>query len=282
VSTEDSVPTLASLADSLWNGQESRPKLPPLLKPGKQRPPIFMAHGIGDTILQIFGLASCLEISNPVYGLQSQGIDGRDKPLTRIEEMAEFHIASIRRLQPEGPYFLVGYSLGGLIVLEMAQRLREMREPIGLLMMLDSYPAARHLALGQRILLTWRALRSHAEEIIRPARPGQESEAGFSTESEAVPFDSAKLRLVEQVKAGEYRAWQNYRPHFYRGSVKFVRASIRSSFATDPAASWRNLTGKFEVESVPGNHFEMLSTRKENVAAAITRGVKEGLAQLSQ
>ena len=60
---------------------------------------------------------------------------------------------AIGKLQPRGPYVLVGYSLGGLVVLEMAQRLSANGEKVALLAMLDAYPQFRYLSLGQRLRL---------------------------------------------------------------------------------------------------------------------------------
>ena len=70
--------------------------------------------------------------------------------------MAEFHLNAIREVQPDGPYALMGYSLGGLVALEMAQHLSKDGEKVALLAMLDAYPHMRHLSLGQRMRLTAR------------------------------------------------------------------------------------------------------------------------------
>ena len=52
--------------------------------------------------------------------------------------MAAHYLKEIRRVQPEGPYHFLGYSFGGIVVLEMAHQLRAVGETVGLLGMLDT------------------------------------------------------------------------------------------------------------------------------------------------
>ena len=146
-------PTIAALAALLE--QPTTPRFPTLvlLKPGAEKPPVFVAHGLGGSVMDFFQPVKHIETDHPIYGMQARGIDGLDEPLARIEDMAEFYLHAIRSLQPRGPYVLAGYSLGGLVVLEMAQRLSANGEKVALLAMLDAYPHIRYLSLGQRARL---------------------------------------------------------------------------------------------------------------------------------
>jgi amino acid adenylation domain-containing protein len=88
-------------------------------------------------------LARYLGADQPFYLLQSHGVDGRRAPET-VEEMAAESLAEIRSIQPKGPYFLAGYSFGGLVIFEVAQRLRQQGETIALLTLIDpSLPNVR-------------------------------------------------------------------------------------------------------------------------------------------
>jgi thioesterase domain-containing protein len=89
-------------------------------------------------VLGLFQLVEKLESAHPIYGMQAGGIDGVDEPLRSVEAMAQFHLEAIKQLQPHGPYFLIGYSLGGLVVLEIAQRLSAGGEKIALLALVES------------------------------------------------------------------------------------------------------------------------------------------------
>src|SRR5947208_4078634 len=155
-------PTIVALADLLE--QPTTPRLPPLilLKPGAQAPPIFITHGLGGSVMDFFQVVKHMQVSHPIHGLQAKGIDGVDEPFDRIEDMAQFYLDAVMQLQPHGPYALIGYSLGGLVTLEMAQRLCESGENVALLAMLDTYPNIRYLSPGQRLRLTARVARRHA------------------------------------------------------------------------------------------------------------------------
>src|SRR5271155_692725 len=126
-------PTIGALAALLE--QSLSPRLPSLvqLRPGTSDTPVFIAHGLGGSAMEFFQLVKHIDSPHPIYGMQARGTDGLDEPLDRIEDMAQFHLDAIRELQPNGPYFLVGYSLGGLVTLEMARLLSETQESVALL-----------------------------------------------------------------------------------------------------------------------------------------------------
>jgi len=74
-------------------------------------------------VLLYRSLSQHLGSDQPVYGLQAKGLNGDEPPHTRIEDMAAHYIKEIRKVQTEGPYFLAGYCLGGILAFEMAQQL---------------------------------------------------------------------------------------------------------------------------------------------------------------
>jgi thioesterase domain-containing protein len=54
--------------------------------------------------------------------------------------MAEDYLSFIRRIQPHGPYNLLGWSFGGLVAHVIATQLQSLGEEVALLALLDSYP----------------------------------------------------------------------------------------------------------------------------------------------
>jgi thioesterase domain-containing protein len=76
----------------------------------------------------------------PFYGLQAVGLDGKVPRHTSIEQMAEHYMREVRAFQPQGPYYLAGYSMGGLIAFEMAQQLWRFGERVAFLGLLDTFP----------------------------------------------------------------------------------------------------------------------------------------------
>jgi surfactin synthase thioesterase subunit/acyl carrier protein len=254
-------PTIAALAALLE--QPATPRFPALvlLRPGAKEPPVFIAHGLGGSVIDFFQPVRHIETDHPIYGLQARGIDGLDEPLERIEDMAEFYLHAIKELQPRGPYVFVGYSLGGLVALEMAQRLLANGEKVALLAMLDAYPHIRYLSLGQRLRL-----------IARQARRGLFSLGNLSGRAPYQPPAGVSLTpAMQRVRDSAYLALTRYLPRFYPGKIKFVRAEVSSAFPDDAAAVWANLTDKFEVETVPGDHLGMIATHYEELASVLSR-----------
>jgi acyl carrier protein len=109
------------------------------IQPGGSRPPLFCAHGQSGNLLVYRSLAQYLGSDQPVYGLQPQGLDGKRPPLACIEDMATDYVKAILAIQAQGPYFLVGYCMGGTIALEIAQQLRKQGHSVGLLAFLETY-----------------------------------------------------------------------------------------------------------------------------------------------
>ncbi len=170
-------PTIAALAELIE--QPSTPRVPPIvrLKDGCE-PPIFIAHGLGGSVIDFYQVVKYIETPRAIYGLQAKGIDGVEEPFDRIEDMARFSLDAVRELQPHGPYFMVGFSLGGLVMLEMAQQLVAQGEKVALLAMLDSYPHASRLSREQRAapldaanVATDRATRCASTAVARSEAP---------------------------------------------------------------------------------------------------------------
>src|SRR5262249_36260326 len=82
-------------------------------------PPLFLVHPGGGDVVCYLELARCLGSDQPVYGLRAPGFYGERAPYTRIEEMAAHYLEALKTVQPEGPYLLGGWSLGGTIAYEM-------------------------------------------------------------------------------------------------------------------------------------------------------------------
>src|SRR5205807_4621015 len=116
-------PTVAQLAGILK--KENAPSWSSLvsIQTLGSRLPFFCVHAVGGNVLEYYDLARHLGSDQPFYGLQSQGLDGKQAPLTRIEEMAAYYIKEIRKVQPEGPYAVGGRSFGGIVAFEMACQL---------------------------------------------------------------------------------------------------------------------------------------------------------------
>jgi thioesterase domain-containing protein len=206
----------------------------------------------------------------PFYGLQSRGLDGSEAPLTRLESIASAFVEEIREVQPEGPYYLAGMCMGGVVAYEMAQQLRTAGQEVGLLVMLETWPPVgtwgRLLRPGARLLTVLRLIRSrlrlYGETLTR--LKGRQR----------IKFLLGRVRMVGQMVAqrdvfrgdrsefyqdvvnqANLIAYQEYEPRPYGGRVVFFRAEGRRVSAhQDRRLAWRQLiTGDLDVQAVPGD-----------------------------
>jgi thioesterase domain-containing protein/acyl carrier protein len=265
-------PTMALQLELLK--QPSTPELSPLvlLKSGYQHPSVFIAPGLGGGPAEFFQLVKYIDLPHSIYGLQPKGIEGFDEPCARIEDMAEFYLRGIGRAQSRGPYILAGYSLGGLVAIEMARRLMATGDEISLVVLIDSYPGKEFLSRQQRLRLMTQKMKIRLSHFGR--MPRSEIRLGGLPSRDAI---TTFAPAFERVRDSAFLALRRYQPTFYAGAVKFIRAAEVTDFPEDPNAVWSNLVEKIEIETVPGDHLGMLTTQYENLAAVLNRHLKEAV-----
>ena len=78
------------------------------------------------------------KIQRPFYGIQARGGIANRSPLYGIQAMASYYVHIIQSVQPEGPYDLGGYSLGGNLAYEVTRQLQELGQTVHTIVMLDS------------------------------------------------------------------------------------------------------------------------------------------------
>jgi thioesterase domain-containing protein len=281
-------PTIRSLAAIL--ADPDLPRLSPIikLKAGTEEPPIFLLHGLGGNILEFFELAKNVQSSRAIYGIQTRGTDGVDEPYDSVEEMARFNLSAVRKLQPHGPYSLIGYSLGGRVTLEMAQQLSKSGLRIPLLAMLDSYPYSRYVCLQQRTGIYIRLTRYHLSSLMRlsfrealsyirhrPTPPPHLSD-NKKGEPTARPLVGVSVTSAMQKVQGLGKlALKRNQPLHYDGAVKFVKVEKSLRFPDNPEKVWSKLIDRLEVTTVPGYHNEMLTKYPEQLASLLSRYLRE-------
>jgi thioesterase domain-containing protein len=271
-------PTIRALAALLE--QPTPPRVPPLvqLKVGTREPPVFITHGLGGSVLDFFQVVRHMQTSHPIHGMQAKGIDGVDEPFEHIEDMAQFHIDAIKEVQPRGPYLLIGYSLGGLVTLEMAQRLSNDGEKVALLAMLEAYPHMSYLSSGQRLRLAMRQLKRRTSALMQLPM-GSNGRPIVSSDRYRRANGVFLSPAMQRVRDRAYLALTRYRPQFYSGKIRFVKAEISSDFPDDPAAVWGKVANEFEVDTVPGDHLGIITTHFESLASVLSRYLREALCQ---
>ncbi|MCF6388150.1 alpha/beta fold hydrolase [Mycobacterium sp. MBM] len=101
--------------------------------------PIFCFSGAGASSLCFVPFTERVGAKTAVYALEPKGLEKRAIPDLSVQAAARRHVVNLRRIQPHGPYILVGHSLGSHIALEAARLLESAGETVELLVMLDPW-----------------------------------------------------------------------------------------------------------------------------------------------
>ena len=247
-------PTIEQFAALLQQEQwkPSQASLVPI-QPEGDRTPFFCIHGLGGTVLRFNALARAMGTDRPFYGLQAQGLEGDRDFHTRVEEMASFYIKEIRALQPEGPYNIGGYSLGGLIAFEMARQLQADGQEVGVLALLDTYPGKPK---SNKLLLNTLLALPVREQVAYIKHRSKRIRKGIKRRFEAL-FLPRPLKEVRKVFAA---AEEKFKPQVYFGSATWFRATEKGLRGVDnPTDDWSKwVTGGVEVHEIVGDHGSIL------------------------
>ncbi|MGW3099571.1 amino acid adenylation domain-containing protein [Streptomyces sp. NPDC001102] len=137
-------PTPALLAEHIAAGSGGNPldTVLPIRAAGRdtQAAPLFCVHAVSGVSWGYAGLLPHLGADRPLIALQARRLGGTRQAPGSVEEMADDYLAEIRKVQPHGPYHLLGWSFGGLVAHAVAARLEAAGEEVALLALLDSYP----------------------------------------------------------------------------------------------------------------------------------------------
>jgi amino acid adenylation domain-containing protein len=217
-------PTPASLMGTLdlSSVQEALAGVLPI-RPGGSAAPFFFVHPGGGLSWCYMPFARYVAEKHPLYGLQARGIDGTGELADSIGDMADAYIEQIRSVRESGPYYLVGWSFGGIPAHEIAIRLRAQGEEVGLVLM-DAYPLepmdgpARQVDDAE-IVRRSRAELGHLvdgfsdEELGRMARV-YNNHVRLKLEHEQGTFDGRTLLLVAETgKPEDFSALASWQPY---------------------------------------------------------------------
>lgn len=108
------------------------------IRPKGSKMPLYLIHGAGLNVLLYQSLGNHLDPDRPIYAMQAKGLDGQSELSTTIEEMASDYIDEIRKNQPQGPYAIFGFSLGGFIAYEMGRQLLTQGQEVAFLGVIDT------------------------------------------------------------------------------------------------------------------------------------------------
>jgi oxalate---CoA ligase len=263
--------TVAEIAACIEAELPSRCLVP--IQPNGNRPPFFCVHDQDGQVLNFRALAQHLGEQQPFYGLQARGLDGDEIPFTDADAMAAHYIQEIRRVQPDGPFLLGGYSFGGRIAYLMAQQLRTAGEEVPLLALFDTYyqggkqrasigrwiqlhfqrltqqsPSRMPAYLARRIISAWEvfAVAVRTTLFIRAWRY-------YANRSKPVP------RLLRNPSGANDIISSNVTLAPYDGHTVLFKAELPALLDPEVHNGWRKIVrGDLETRPIPGRHSDVM------------------------
>lgn len=223
------------------------------LQPQGSRPPFFCVHGVGGNVLGFRDLVRHLGNDQPFYALQPQGLDGKQECLTSVPEMAACYLKEIRRVQPEGPYRIGGYSFGGLVAYEIAQMLEGLGQQVALLALFDTYPGQDESRGAQFKSLMSLPVK---ERVTFLAKKGS-----FVLMTLRKRIELRLLpRALRNIRQACSKAAGNYEVQPYNGRVTLFRVREKSADTlNDPYAIWWRVAREgVELREISGDHLSLL------------------------
>jgi acyl-CoA synthetase (AMP-forming)/AMP-acid ligase II/thioesterase domain-containing protein/NAD(P)-dependent dehydrogenase (short-subunit alcohol dehydrogenase family)/acyl carrier protein len=221
------------------------------IQPHGSGPPLFCVGGVGGNVLCYQPLSILLGPDQPFYGLQAKGLDGQEAPHFKVEDMASQYLTEVLKLQPNGPYFLAGHSLGGLVAFEMAQQLKVRGQSVNFLGLFDTYTPEvvnnppEIIYMSYIFFLNLLRLRNLEKLTFIVAR---------------LKFRFEKIlrnRSTKRLYQAHMQAAKTYSPQVYQGEVTLYKAS--SPKAAEgylyPRLGWEKIVVEnLNVHEVPGGH----------------------------
>jgi amino acid adenylation domain-containing protein len=231
-------PTAASIAAALGSaggpGTDFDVVLP--LKASGDKPPLFCIHPVSGLSWRYASLATSLPQDRPLYGVQARGLREPGSLPETMQEMAADYAACIREVQPHGPYFLLGWSFGGLMAHAIATELHSQSERVAMLAVLDAYP--------------YKEMAARRDSTNRP-EPGPEGKRHWAPDQ--LPAGK-RAEMVEKMlgMVVSYAHGEGGRPEISDDMLAAIR---------QVAANNERLTESFEPGEFPGGLLLFVATR---------------------
>jgi amino acid adenylation domain-containing protein len=237
--------------------------------------PLFLIHGAGANITPFYGLAQHLSKDQPIYGIQSKGLDGVESPLYTIESMASYYLDKIREIYPKGPFHVGGQSFGAYVAFEMAKQLKTKDEPIGKLFMFDvsAYQSESRMNSFQR--LRQKVSQEIEKRIVdidlainHPASFKRMKASSFSRKKGFIQnwLGTDKVRnasdlfiTIEKIRKINHKAMDEYILSPYDGEITLFKAKIKTFLVGEKEFyGWKPFATKVIPVEVEGDHNSMI------------------------
>jgi thioesterase domain-containing protein/acyl carrier protein len=270
-------PTIKQLATILSsdNRKPSWYSLVPIQTQGS-RPPLFAVHTI-----TLQDLPRHLGKDQPLYFLRyGMAAEINDHPvqLPALEELASHYIKELQQVQPEGPYYLAGFSFGGVIAYEMACQLLANGHRVNLVALLDTYLDWEKQLLPLRRII-YKFFRQSPRQFLTRVKSKM---TGLSTSYKyGTDFWPHIYTAAPNVSCRN-----SYQPKSYPGRVILFQADAWETMfysCAPPEQAWKKLIGDrwLNVQQISGSHFEIFNephvkNLAEKLIVCMDRSINDG------
>ncbi len=212
------------------------------LQKSGQQPPLFLIHPIGGGIFW-FRLFPRYLSDRPLYAIQDPGLNTGELLFDRLEQMANYYIQSIRRVQPLPPYYIAGASFGSTLAIEIARQFNESGCAVKFIGLLDGWAYYPRLTTNQKQFLQLmeaqnKKLRVENHDLIGPVDD----------------------KFLESLQLHRQQLLMHYTLPVLEDSLTLFKASqLTHAFHYHAAANWWDAcsTQPIVVHQVPGDHETM-------------------------
>lgn len=293
--------TVRELAEVVGRIQEQRPSgrstVAKVQDGDPERPRLWFVPDLQGSAYRVRHLAAELGADQPVWSFESPLLAGIPNPYRSLDDLAERLLADLREVQPEGPYWLAGYSFGGICAYEMArQALREGHE-VAFVGVVDVGPGYRGPGWQNRSpFRPWfgvvkpppdgSGLVGSLQYYVRMVRTSPKGalrhlmvRSGLASRIDPLRFE-VDLRRHGRVRP-EWRLWYAWEQHWklaatawdrakrYRGRVDLFWAD--ESPSADSTMGWGDLVDDLHIHRFNGEHFGILEERGAAGLAKVLR-----------
>ena len=232
--------------------------------------PLFLIHGADGSVLFYRDFAKRLNTDRTIYAVESPSISeaGWHIPDT-VEEVAAEYLKAIRTVQPRGPYWIAGYSFGGVATFEIARQMEDAGDEIETALLYDIPNPSIHTGTLTRIKNFW----DRQEDSVAPMKV-----AKLTKRTLKAVRDRAKTEIENRIARGKSEEsgsafWrhrktrerhmqieESYVPQRLQGPLRVVSATGNGSkFRVDEHMGWRVVSDNLKVREVPGVHLELFN-----------------------
>jgi acyl transferase domain-containing protein/thioesterase domain-containing protein/acyl carrier protein len=289
-------------ADRTKNAEEWSPLL--ALRSAGSRPPLLLLPALGGDVRCYADLVQQLGDDQPVYAFRPRGVDQDLPPHLTMDEMIADYFFAVRELQPTGPYYVAGWSAGGIFAFALAEAIERAGEELAMVAMFDaplpSVFAGVNVEDDARFLCELVSFASrfsgsdfeiNYDELSRLAPKEQFSSAlAQARKAGIVPAETPEPFIRRLVRVGEanVRVLQEYEPNRLVTPIQLFVPATKTALAdlsgcTPPKEAdlgWSSRVGQaVEYQEVSGDHFTMMVG---DGAAHIARALEKYLANAAE